>query len=250
LLKYLCALVLAGTLLGTTAVAAEATIITTTWTGAIATGGVDHINMFGLGNNADLSGQTFTLITTFDTKTAVARLKTATFDYLTGGGSAILTINHHDVAFDGSNQNMFETDSNRSKQPSTLSQDITDQTADGNVVHVYVGSGMAGPLFSPSLTNPIPLMNLCPADYQCLGLFIVRALTSDDLATGRFDFTSGTVQVSVTATPIPPSLALFVSALSGLGRVGLYRRESASLRKSKLCDDPHSGSHLTRWRVG
>jgi hypothetical protein len=212
--------------------AAEATTMVATWTGTIGAFSQDTTNVFGLGSvPGAIVGQSFSLTTTFDTAGGT-RSTSPGFDKLTGGGTAILTINSHSVSFSGNDAIDTYDLARSSTAPGGLSefnQKVTDQTSDFNflAVDVYSTNGNGG--LVSSITTPIALMSLCGAGYTCTGNFSIADFSPTfQSASGYFDFSHGTLQVSaLAATPIPATLPLFVSALGGIGLIGWRRKRAA-----------------------
>jgi hypothetical protein len=228
--KLILAVVICGAIFGGTS-AAEATTMVATWTGTIGAFSQDTTNVFGLGSvPGAIIGQAFTLTTTFDTAGGT-RSTSPGFDKLTGGGSAVLTINSHSVNFSG-NDAVDTYDLARSSTASNglseYNQQVSDHGSDFNTFNVDVSSNNGNGGLVSSITTPIALMSLCATNYSCTGSFTIAAFSPTfQSASGYFDFSNGTLQVSaLAATPIPATLPLLVSALGGIGFMG-WRRKRA-----------------------
>lgn len=190
----------------------QAATITTTVTGSFSSG-FDFFDFFGLGAGADLTGQAFEVVTVVDTDAGQNKISIpGSLDQQYGGISAVLTINGNDVSWGGS-------------FPFTFAQ----ATIGGYLftAGVPTNSNYNGPLdlnftgpITPSLAS---LQNIdCAGSYVCAGNFTISDTVN--MSFGTFDISN----VTMTATPIPAALPLFISALGGIGFLG-YRRKMARM---------------------
>jgi hypothetical protein len=195
--------VLAG---GVAAPAAEAaTIVTATYTGTIR-GGVDSGGFFGGTLNA---GEAFSLVSVFDTGSGT--YSSAGGGSITGGGKATMTVNGNAFTFNVA--------------PSSYALDSF-----GNIKLFLGDTGatfLSANFFAAGLPGSIltPFDKDCFADTFCSGSFQIAS--SGGFTDGAFDAVH--LKVEVSATPLPASLPLFVSALLGLGFVTRRRNAATPL---------------------
>ena len=176
--------------------ARASTVVTATWTGTIRAGN-DAGDHFGGALN---TGDAFKLVSVFSTGKG-------TYDptgggSISGGGSAILTINGHDFS--------FALDPSSYKLDSSIGLFLGD-TSQTFLSLAFFAPGMPGSILTPFDAD-------CAGAGFCSGTFEIAGA---QFSGASIDATHLTVTVA--ATPLPASLPLLVSALAGFALLGSGR---------------------------
>jgi hypothetical protein len=212
--KYLLAL---AAVLGCSAIstASSAAVITATWQGTVASF-IDKAGSFGSAG-ANLAGDGYKLVFTMDDSQGSFH-PFPSGEILVGGMSAILTIGGQDHNFLGNNLS-FDVAANGA---TNISGDVFSQTIqDINTPAGSVSSSIYSLGSVPGLPESIYTAfatSTCPSTTTCGTSFSIN------FNPGTLNFGS----YSVSATPIPATLPLFISALGGLGFVGWRHRKMAA----------------------
>jgi hypothetical protein len=215
-------LALAAAVLGCCAIstASNASVITPTWEGTVG-GFTDTAGVFGT-PGGDLAGDNYKLVFTVDTSQG-DHFSSAHSDGQFNGISATLTINGHDYSIVGDDDNgSYDLLSNGDTNIGThlVFSSIFDQVGSlsaSTFISISLGSNGTIPGFPGSIATAYAT-STCPAGGTCGGTFYIGH------SLGTLNFGS----YSVSATPIPATLPLFISALGGLGFVGWRRRKMAA----------------------
>jgi len=192
------------------------TIVTLTLSGPLDASG-SHFDVFDLPSPSHLQDEPAKLTFTFDLG-QVQRYPFLGGEVLQGEGSAVLTVNHHSFEFSNSRGYL------------NVLPDEVSVGLGGTLDNAYYRFNIYDPgtVFTPAKIEPFSLSPACSLGHSflsvCLGLLTVAEPGA--VFDGDINLHASTLQLSVSQTPVPPSLPLFAVALGGLGMAG-WRRMSA-----------------------
>jgi hypothetical protein len=182
----------------------------------------DNIGVFGPAG-ASYSNLHFQFTSTFSPKTGFYH----TFpdgDAIVGGGFGTMTVNGVDHRFSGADFGNTGIDvESRSLSTRDLDLDLSARRPTDSFSLDISGPAASSPI-PQSIFDPASIS--CAAGITCTGSIDIE--TDAGLATlGNFTLSNFSMVTSVTVTPIPGALPLFISALGGLGFVGWRHRKMA-----------------------
>jgi hypothetical protein len=218
--KYLLALAAAALGCCTISTASEASVITATWEGTVDSF-VDATGIFGT-PGGDLAGDSYKVVFTMDTQQG-DYLKNPHGDAQFDGISAVMTINGHDYSVTGDQKNgsydIAERGETHIMSSGTYTDIVNELSSLSKTTTISMSLGGSGDIsgFPDSIYTSFAT-STCPPGGTCGGT-VFFASTHADLNFGSY---------SVSATPIPATLPLFISALGGLGFVGWRHRKLAA----------------------